>query len=132
MDAPVRPMLRIDPVGAAERDGDGWRTTWSVSSAAPDPVRVRGVTAPHSQFRGQVALALELPAQGAATFPLVVRVDGVAGAEIENAFLIVLVDMGESQWRVLARLRVRVDAEGRPHPRIETVTVQRVGFSGEL
>ncbi len=132
MDAAAKPTLRIDPVGAAERDGDGWRTTWTVSNAAPDPVRLRGATAPHSQFRGQVALALDVPAYGAATFPLVVRVDGVAGAEIENAFLIVLVDVGESEWRVLARLRVRVEAGGRPHPRTETVTVQRVGFSGEL
>lgn len=132
MDAAARPTLRIDPVGAAERDGDGWRTTWSVSNAAPDPIRVRGVTAPHSQFRGRVALALDVPASGAATFPLVVRVDGVAGAEIENAFLIVRVDVGDTQWRVLARLRVRVEAGDRPRPRIETVTVQRVGFAGEL
>ena len=128
----ARPALRIDPVGAAARDGDGWRTTWSVSNAAPRPVQVRAATAPHSQFRGQVALALDVPATGAATFPLVVRVDGVAGAEIENAFLIVVVDVEDTQWRVLARLRVRLEDGGRPRPRIEAVTVQRVGFSGEL
>jgi hypothetical protein len=93
---------------------------------------VLGVTAPHSQFRGRIALALDVPANGSATFPLVVRVEGAAGEEIENAFLIVLVDLGDAQWRVLARLRVRLEERGRPRPRIETVTVQRVGFSGEL
>ena len=126
------PALRIDPVGLAERAGDGWRTTWSVSNAAPEPVRIRGATAPHSQFRGQAELSLDVPANRTATFPLVVLVDGDAGAEIENAFLIVLIDANAEQWRVLTRLRVRLEEGGRPRPRIETVTVQRVGFSGEL
>jgi hypothetical protein len=127
----ARPALRIEPVGVAEPADDGWRTTWSVSNAAPEPVRIRGATAPHSQFRGQAELSIDVPANGTATFALVVLVDGVAGAEIENAFLIVLVD-GVDQWRVLARLRVRLEDGGRPRPRVETVTVQRVGFSGEL
>ena len=126
------PALRIEPAGAAERDGDGWRTTWSVSNAAPRPIRVRGATAPHSRFRGQVALALDVPATGTATFPLAVRVEGIGGSEIENAFLIVLVDVEDAQWRVLARLRVRLENGGRPRSRIEAVTVQRVGFSDEL
>ena len=132
MTASARPALRIEPVGAVERDDDGWRTSWRVSNAAPQPVRLRGATAPHSQFRGQVALALDVPATGTATFPLVVHVEGIAGSEIENAFLIVLVDIEDAQWRVLARLRVPLEDGGRPRPRIETVTVQRVGFSGEL
>jgi hypothetical protein len=127
-----RPALRIDPVGVAEPDGDDWRTTWSVSNAAAGTVHVRGATAPHSRFRGQIALALDVPADGSATFPLVVRVEGAAGEEIENAFLIVLVDVGDAQWRVLARLRVRLEEGARPRPRIESVTLQRVGFSGEL
>ena len=60
------------------------------------------------------------------------RVDGAAGDEIENAFVIVLIQRGDEQWRVLARLRVPLDEGARPRPRVETITVQRVGFSGEL
>ncbi|HKY51759.1 MAG TPA: hypothetical protein VJP45_10925 [Candidatus Limnocylindria bacterium] len=126
------PALRIEPVGVAEREGDGWRTTWRLSNLAQTPVHIRGATAPHSQFRGQAALALDVPADGSATFSLSVAVDGVTGSEIENAFLIVLADIGDSPWRVLARLRVSLEDRGRPSPRVETITVQRVGFSGEL
>lgn len=68
----------------------------------------------------------------AATFRLALHVDGAPGSEIENAFIILLIQKGDEQWRVLARLRVRLDTAGRPHPHIETVTTQRVGFSGEL
>jgi len=62
----------------------------------------------------------------------VVRIDAVAGAEIENAFVILLIEQGDERWRLLARLRVPFDGEARPRPRVEAVTVQRVGFSGEL
>jgi hypothetical protein len=63
---------------------------------------------------------------------LVVRIEGAAGGEIENAFLILLLRQGDERWRVLTRLRVPVEDDGRPRPRVESVTVQRVGFSGEL
>lgn len=68
----------------------------------------------------------------AATFPLVVYVSGPPGSEIENAFLITLVQHGGVRWRMLARLRVPLDVAARPQPRIESVTAQRVGFSGAL
>ena len=73
-----------------------------------------------------------MPAAGSPTFGVVVRTEGSAGSEIENAFLIVLLEQDDERWRVLARLRVPLDHAGRPRPRIEAVTVQRVGFSGEL
>ncbi len=60
------------------------------------------------------------------------RTQGAAGSEIENAFVIVLVQQGDERWRFLVRLRVPLDDEARPRPRIEAIPVQRVGFSGEL
>lgn len=60
------------------------------------------------------------------------KIDGAAGTEIENAFVIVLIQQGEERWRLLARLRVPLDDAGRPRPRVEAVSVQHVGFSGEL
>jgi len=126
------PAIRIAAVGSAEREGDGWRTTWRVSNADPQPVHVVSATAPHSRFRGETPLDLVVPRRGSATFALVVRIDGSAGGQIENAFVILLVEVGAAQWRVLARLRVRLDDSARPEPRVEAITVQRVGFSGEL
>jgi hypothetical protein len=126
------PRVRIEPLGVAERDGDGWRTTWRVAGADPAGVRLITATAPHAKFRGESAIDREVRGGASTQFPLVVRVDGAAGSEIENAFVILLVQRGAERWRILTRLRVRLDDEARPRPRVEAVTLQRVGFSGEL
>ena len=126
------PRLSIEPLGIAKRDGEGWRTTWRVANPEPDSVRIVAVVAPHSQFRGETSLDREIRGKAATQFSLVVRTMGAAGGEIENAFVILLVEQGEDRWRILARLRVPLEEGARPRPRIETVTVQRVGFSGEL
>jgi len=126
------PQVHIEPIGDAERERDGWRISWRVSNADPRPVHVVGATAPHSQFRGEASLDLAVPGKGSATFPLVVRIAGSPGSEIENAFMILVIEDGAAQWRVLARLRVPLDDAARPEPRVEAISVQRVGFSGEL
>jgi hypothetical protein len=95
-------------------------------------VRIVAAIAPHSHFRGEASLLREVRGKGSTEFSLVVRTVGAAGSEIENAFVIVQVQRGEERWRFLARLRVPLGEGGRPQPRIETVTSQRVGFSGEL
>jgi hypothetical protein len=126
------PQLRVEPLGAAKRDGQGWRTTWRIANLASEPVRVVGAIAPHSQFRGEATLDREVRGKGTTQVSLVVRTEGAAGAEIENAFVILLIQQGDDRWRVLTRLRVPLDEEAKPRPRVESVTVQRVGFSGEL
>jgi hypothetical protein len=126
------PRLSIEPLGIAKRDGEGWRTTWRVANPDPDPVRIVAVVAPHSQFRGETSLDRALRGKASTQFSLVVRIDGATRSEIENAFVILLVEQGEDRWRILARLRVALEEGARPRPRVESVTVQRVGFSGEL
>lgn len=126
------PRVSIAPIGAAKREGEGWRTTWRIANAEPDAVRVLGAIAPHSQFRGEATLDREIRPKGSTQVSLVVQTNGATGSEVENAFVIVLVQRGDERWRVLARLRVPLDDTGMPKPRIETVTLQRVGFSGEL
>ena len=126
------PRLTIEPLGIAKRDGEGWRTTWRVANPEAESVRIVAVVAPHSQFRGETSLDREVRGKASTQFSLVVRIDGGAGSEIENAFVILLVEQGEDRWRVLARLRIALEEGARPRPRVETVTVQRVGFSGEL
>jgi hypothetical protein len=126
------PRLRIEPLGTAKPDGERWRTTWRVTNLDSDAVRVVGAIAPHAQFRGEATLDREIHGKGNTQLSLVVQIVGTAGGEIENAFVILLIQRGDDRWRVLARLRVPLEEDARPHPRIEAVTVQRVGFSGEL
>ncbi len=126
------PRLTIAPIGAAKRDGDGWRTTWRIANMEPDAVRVVAAIAPHPKFRDEASLDREIRGSGDTQFSLVVRTVGAPGSEIENAFVIVQVQRGDERWRLLARLRVPLGDGGKPQPRIETVTSQRVGFSGEL
>lgn len=126
------PRLTIAPMGVAKREGEEWRTTWRIANAEPDAVRVIAAIAPHSRFRGETSLDREIRGKGSTQFSLVVRTVGAAGSEIENAFVIVQVQRGDERWRFLARLRVPLGDAGKPEPRIETVTSQRVGFSGEL
>ena len=126
------PRLSIEPLGIAKRDGEGWRTAWRVANPEPESVRIVAVVAPHSQFRGETSLDREVRGKASTQFSLVVRTLGASGGEIENAFVILLVEQGEDRWRILARLRVPLEEGARPRPLIETVTVQRVGFSGEL
>jgi hypothetical protein len=126
------PRLRIEPLGVAKRDGEGWRTTWRITNTGADTVRIVATIAPHSQFRGETTLDREVRSKGSTQVSLVVRVDSPAGNEIENAFIIVLAQLGDERWRILTRIRVPLDDAGTPRPRVESVTMQRVGFSGEL
>ena len=126
------PRLSIEPLGIAKRDGEGWRTTWRVANQEAESVRIVAAIAPHSQFRGETSLDRELRGEASTQFSLVVLIDRSAGVEIENAFVILLVERGEDRWRILTRLRVPLEEGARPRPRVEAITVQRVGFSGEL
>ena len=126
------PRVSIAALGAAKREGEGWRTTWRIANAEPDALRVVGAIAPHAQFRGEAAIDREIRPKGSTQLSIVVRTQGNAAGEVENAFVIVLVQRGDERWRMLARLRVPFDGAGTPKPRVETVTLQRVGFSGEL
>jgi hypothetical protein len=128
-----RQFVVVEPFGVAEAAGDAWLTSWRVRNVGPLAVRVVSVIAPHSKFRGdEQELALDLAPGATATFTLLIRVEGSAGEEIENAFVIVLLTMGDDRFRVLARLRVRLGTDTRPDPVLESHSIQRVGFSGEL
>lgn len=51
------------------------------------------------------------------------------GATVENAFLILRVNWLKEPWRILARMQVVFDEQGRPRAITELVTTQRTGFS---
>ncbi|HEV2011317.1 MAG TPA: hypothetical protein VGS17_09875 [Candidatus Limnocylindria bacterium] len=108
------------------RFGDAWQVRWRIAS--DPPLRLTHVAAPHGQFRAADRdLELVTPAE------LVLKMTSAEapGAEIENTFLIVTAEAGGRTWRILARMRVRVDGDGVPYPATERIDVQEVGFGGQ-
>jgi hypothetical protein len=121
----VAPRVTIDGVDVARTDA-GWRVRWRIAS--DPPVRLTHVAAPHARFR---AADRDLDVETPAELALDVVTDATAANEVENAFVIVTAASGDRDWRILARLRVRVGADGVPRPTTERIDVQEVGFSGQ-
>lgn len=130
--AVTAPDLRIEPIGDAEREGDAWRTSWRVINNDPLAIRCVSAVAPHAKFRSaDTRLDFDVRGGGVGTLTLLIHADGSPRSEIENAFVILRIERGEEQWRLLVRVRVPIDENGRPRPRVETMTTQRVGFTNE-
>lgn len=109
--------------------GDLWRTRWLIGNDGDAELALTRAHAPHVRFRAEPSqLDLVLAPDQASPISLDLRVD-VAGGEIENAFLILTLRSGGSGWRILTRVRVRMDT-GVPRPSVERIDVQEVGFSG--
>ena len=108
--------------------GELWRTRWLVKNDGGGDLAFTRAHAPHGRYRAEPrALDIDLVPDQASAIELDVRVD-IAGGEIENAFLILTLGSGGSEWRILTKLRVRMDA-GVPRPFVERIDVQEVGFS---
>ena len=121
------PVLRLEPRDATRAD-DAWRVRWTVTNVGRDHVRLLAVRAPHSRFRSE-PIDLNAVVVENATVDHTVRVEGSAGEEIENAFVIFVVAKEKETWRVLFRIRVRVGTDGTPAPVVEAMSTHRVGFS---
>jgi hypothetical protein len=90
------------------------------------------IAAPHGKFHSpDHEIDVSLPAGGSFEPRLEIACAEPPGQEIENAFLIVTAEADGKSWRILARMRVRVDNDGVPHPATERIDVQEVGFSGQ-
>ena len=129
----AEPRLWVEQAGEAEPLGDErWATRWRAQNQGHQPVRLQEAWLPHGRWRSarQDVSALGVLAAGE-TLELATATwtDGAAGEEIENAFVILRVESGGAPWRVFARLRIVVDAAGRPRARTESITVSRHGDS---
>lgn len=123
------PRLAIEVVDVA-RAGGAWRVRWRIT-AAGEALVLRGVAAPHGKFRAvEHAFDLALPPGASTEIALDVTCPEPPGSEVENAFLILTARSGDRDWRILARLRVRVGDDGTPRPVTERIDAQEVGFSG--
>lgn len=106
---------------------------WLLENRGADPLMVESVRLPHGQFKAdeqRFQPPLHLPPRAHVEFSASVRCHAPPGLVTENAFLIVhMIWLGES-WRIFARMRVVMTEDGRPETATESVTTQKVGFSG--
>lgn len=119
---------------AAEPVGNGeWNMTFSIENRSAEVLQLAAARLPHGQFRSEEQ-RFEPPFDLAPgqTVPFLARVhcDEPAGLVTENAFVIYSVLWKGSRWRIFVRIRVVIDADGTPQTNTESITTQKVGFSG--
>ena len=112
---------------------DCWSLGWKITNRDAEPLSVVAARLPHGQFKSE-EIRFEPPldlAPGASDqFQTSVRCDEPTGLVTENAFVIFQVISLGQPWRIFARVRVVVDGGGKPAATTESVTTQKVGFSG--
>jgi len=126
------PRVAVEPL-AVTRAGPGrWKVRWRITNDGDGPLQLTAIAAPHGRFRSRDhAIDVALAAGGSFEPQLEIACAEPAGTEIENTFLIITAQAAGKPWRILARMRVRVGADGVPHPVTERMDVQEVGSSGQ-
>ena len=125
------PRLAVEPLAVTRAGAGRWKVRWRLTNEGP-PLQLTAIAAPHGKFRSpDHAIDVALAAGGTFEPQLEVASAEAAETEIENAFLILTAEEGGTTWRILVRMRVRVDRDGVPHPATERIDVQEVGFSGQ-
>jgi hypothetical protein len=128
------PKIELEQT-AVERQSIGglWIVKWRISNMAAHPLRIVSVRLPHGQFKAEeehFEPALVLSSGQEARFETRVRCDEPPGLVTENAFLIFHAFWFGEPWRIFVRVRVTVNADGKPETATELITTQQVGFSG--
>lgn len=116
-----------------EAGSGGWLFSWRVQNRTDHPLTFLAARCPHGQFKSTERIfdpPLQADAGRAGTIEMSVRCNETAGAVVENAFLILLVEWLEASWRLFVRFRVTINQQGEPETTTELITSQRVGFSG--
>ena len=128
------PQIAVKQV-IAERDGikDCWNIDWLVRNLGSDPMRVLSVRLPHGQFKSEERRfepPMDLDGGEEVLFRTFVRCDAPTGLVTENAFVIFHVTWRGEPCRIFVRLRVVVNSAGKLETATESITTQKVGFSG--
>jgi hypothetical protein len=125
------PRVAVAPLAVTRAAAGTWKVRWRITNQG-DALRLVQIVAPHGKFRSRDhAIDVALAPDGSFEPQLEIACAEPAGSEIENTFLIVTAEAAAKSWRILARMRVRVDGDGVPHPVTERVDVQEVNFSGQ-
>ena len=113
-----------------------WRIAWLLTNRGAQRLRLQAVRLPHGQFKSdkkRFEPAIDLEPGEQTQFQIVVRCEESPGDVTENAFVIFYVVWWNDPWRVFARIRVAVSADGTPQATTELITTQKAGFSqGDL
>jgi hypothetical protein len=128
------PRIEVEQVerGTSEKLGR-WLFQWRVRNATETPMTLLSVRVPHGKFKSEerkFGPAVKVAAQDHFILDLVVACREPPNTIVENAFLILLLNWQENQWRFFVRLQITIDQQGRPATTTESITVQQVGFSG--
>jgi hypothetical protein len=120
---------------AAEPNGETgyWSIDWLVENRAAHPLQVLAVRLPHGQFRCKERAfepPLDFKVGEKREIHTLVGCDEPPSMVTENAFAIFDVLWLDEPWRIFVRLRVVVNSAGKPKAAIESITTQKVGFSG--
>ena len=128
------PKIEVEQVECGTGENLGWWLfKWRVRNVTETPMNLLSVRVPHGKFKAderKLEPAAKIAAQDHFILDLAVACEEPPNTIIENAFLILLVDWQENQWRFFVRLQITIDQQGRPAATTESITVQRVGFSG--
>lgn len=126
----MTPAVSIEPLAVTRAGAGTWKVRWRVTNG-DEPLRLASIAAPHGRFRSpDRAIDVALAAGGTFEPQLEIACREPPDSELENTFLIFTAEAGSKTWRILARMRVRVGADGVPHPVTERIDVQEVGFGG--
>jgi hypothetical protein len=113
---------------AVQHPGDAvrWQTTWVVHNAGPEPLALEAAWIPHGRFRGdgRLPLSAAISSGTAQELEFVVTADEPPGTVVENAFLILRVNVHGMPWRIFIRMRIEFDSSSVPSPVVEVVSTQ--------
>ena len=128
------PQIALRQVGAVQAGAlEYWTVGWQVENTGKQPLKILAARLPHGQFKAEEMRfepPLDLAPHASERFQTSVRCNEPSGLVTENAFVIFHVIWSGESWRIFARLRVEVDGGGMPKAATESITTQKVGFSG--
>ncbi len=128
------PEIELTQTAAQSEGAAGpWRITWRIENRGTDALDILSAHLPHGQFKSEelrFATALALAPGERKMFQVFARCDEPAGLVTENAFVIFHVKCSDEPWRIFVRIRVTMNVDGKPETETQSITTQRVGFSG--
>ena len=128
------PKIEIEQVERSRKENSHqWLFRWRVRNESQKPMCLLSVRVPHGKFKAEERKLLPpaiIAARDSFILDMAVTCEEPPGTIIENAFLILFVDWQENHWRLFVRLQITVNQQGNPAAATQSITVQRVGFSG--